>query len=132
MPQNRPAGNMPATWGRAFHRCVGTASSAITVPVDWTGWLEVGRADKASASLRFYVSAGSSVRLSGLRVGEETSLNWPWDTGVTLSYRDNNDKMTLQTFSSRELVPTVQVPLQVISDYGSTVLARVLPKGAKQ
>ncbi len=68
----------------------------------------------------------SSFKLEGLRLGDDTSLHWPWDQGITIVYGSGSDAESV-TLDAASLYPGVGRRVEVLDDSGDSVLARIGP-----
>ncbi len=100
----------------------------LQIPAGYSGWMPVGaRGHRAAADLLIErIDGGAPIRLKGVRLDRESSLNWPWDEGVSLHLPpDKGIPEETIHFDSAGLYPRLGRPLRVVDDSGSTVLAEV-------
>ena len=102
----------------------------LNLPAKSSGWQNISALGDPIVSSFYMVVTGTRnpVKLKGLRINGDVSLNWPWDRGVTLSTAPPHDKIEpeIVRFETTDLVPKFNRPLKVVADNGSAVLAEVL------
>lgn len=105
--------------------------AAQVVPPGWFDWLPVGGSLMPDSGGLVTLSAGEgcSLVLNGLRFTENQELLWPWDQGVELTYisvdREAAVPITVR-FTTETLLQGLELPIEVLADGGSLVLAKVL------
>ncbi len=106
----------------------GDEPTVIPVEATWSGWRECPTLPESDVS-GFRLLAPddeTQVLLQGIRLSEESSLNWPWEHGGNLDYRspDGYTEAGAIRFEVTELTPFEANSGQVLSDSGSSVLIR--------
>jgi hypothetical protein len=106
-----------------------TTSIELLVPPKSDGWLPAApKTDFRSSRFAIEMLERTAVTcLAGIRMQDNSPLNWPWDQGISLAYSpgDGDRNVTVVSFSSRDLCPALKRPLQILADDGSSVLAKV-------
>jgi hypothetical protein len=101
----------------------------ISIPANWAGWQEIDITAEELAP-GFNLSApkvSNAIVLRGIRSDPDSSLNWPWDQGLTLiSQPSGKDASATEIhFNTSNLVPYSNWSMTVIDDQGDTVLIKV-------
>ncbi len=101
----------------------------ISIPANWAGWQEIDITAEELAP-GFNLSApkvSNAIFLRGIRSDPNSSLNWPWDQGLTLiSQPSGKDASATEIhFNTSNLVPYSNWSMTVIDDQGDTVLIKV-------
>jgi hypothetical protein len=101
----------------------------INIPAKWSGWQAIDIAGEELAN-GFRLSMGrisSMIFLRGIKSDPDSSLNWPWDQGLTLipQLSKLNAPATEINFNTTNLVPYSNWSLTVVDDQGDTVLLKV-------
>lgn len=98
----------------------------------WSGWVTVPNSSAWAGSLTLTpVEKEATILVTGLRrstVEEKNSeLRWPWNQGVSVHMPDAKSKGGRKKvdFSSRSLWKEGQMPMRIVDDHGSAVLAIV-------
>ena len=102
--------------------------AVIPLEASWSGWRECPTPPESDVG-GFRLSAredGTDVLLRGIRLSEESSLNWPWEHRGSLDYRSPEGYTETQAirFEVSELTPFEANNAYVLSDSGSSVLIR--------
>jgi hypothetical protein len=105
------------------------AVERISIPANWAGWQEIDITAEGLAG-GFSLStpqSSNAIFLRGVRSEPDSSLNWPWDQGLTLTLQGSGQETSATEihFNASSLVPYSNWPMTVIDDRGDTVLLRV-------
>jgi hypothetical protein len=106
-----------------------SAVSEIALRARSDEWRRVDLAGSSVTQLRLETPAGKpAVSLSGIRVDPTSTLQWPWDSGVSVVYAPSASATspTVVSFDSAALHPRPGHTIEVLSDTGATVLARIV------
>jgi hypothetical protein len=74
------------------------------------------------------VNPQSQVYITGIRIGQQTDLFWPWEQGISVTLKgakDTQQEMPTLNFDQQTLNQGLDLPLRVLSDDSITVLAEV-------
>jgi hypothetical protein len=103
-------------------------SEVLIVPAGYSGWLPlpawlVGRAEFTLTA----AAEGVRLRMGGLRVDGDDSLNWPWERGIRLRVDDPErpGETVSVNLSLEAFAEAVDLPLDVVSDDSSILVARI-------
>jgi hypothetical protein len=114
----------------------GEQSVEAAVPRDFNDWLTPStRSPSLASRIVLDVPGAGTLSLEGIRMNESSrpnqdqrETNWPWDRGISLVYKDPTNATTQPItvrFESANLHPHPGHRIEVLSDSGSTVLARI-------
>jgi len=102
----------------------------VTIPANWSGWMRFSNTKDLTVS-RFSLEVQDSavnVSLGGIRIRDDTTLNWPWNQGVTLSVKSRGTETDQEVqFLTEVVFDKKTFSFHVLSDSGSDLLAELDP-----
>ncbi len=102
---------------------------SLQIPADWSGWITyVSQTSFQASALSLHIADQDGlVLLKGFRNMPGSTLNWPWDQGITLTCQPSKSEPISYTldFTSASFSPLSDRIVHVIADSGSTILAKI-------
>ncbi|CAA6604920.1 membrane hypothetical protein [Rhodospirillaceae bacterium LM-1] len=92
---------------------------------EWMGWVDVPARLAASKDV-WNLEGDPDLYLTGIRIGNDLSLEWPWDQGVKLGYQETWPRKRRREidFASSRLID-INLKLDIVADGGLSVLAAI-------
>ncbi len=100
------------------------AEATYELQAEFSGWIIVSEINPRSEKINLSISGSDNpVTLLGVRLDPGSSLNWPWDTGLSIQFTKEAREIT---FKTDELFPLLGGHVGILFDKGDYFLAKVL------
>ncbi|MEX2143749.1 MAG: hypothetical protein WD740_04085 [Anaerolineales bacterium] len=97
----------------------------VSIPAGSSKWFSFSQNEFQANKIRIRIS-NSTIHIKGLRFDSQGQTSWPWDVGILLQLTPGNGAPTSIEISETQLASGLPFDLEVLSDKGFSVLARVV------